>query len=75
MRDSEINREQRRKKASPDMQYRRIISNLAEGGVRRVGEAFRALARVQKGTGKAFPSNEGLCEAKVSSVSPHDPFY
>ena len=53
MRDSEINREQRRKKASPDMQYRRIISNLAEVGV---GEGFRAQARVQKGTGKALGS-------------------
>ena len=37
---------------------------------------------MQKGAGKAIsggpfqvPSNEGLCEAKVSSASPHDPFY
>ena len=34
----------------------RIISNLAEGGVGGVGEAFRAQARVQKETGKALGS-------------------
>jgi len=33
-----------------------IISNLAEGGVGRVGEAFRVQARVQKGAGKALGS-------------------
>jgi len=36
--------------------YLRIISNLAEGGVGGVGEAFRAQARVQKETGKALGS-------------------
>jgi len=34
----------------------RIISNLAEGGVGGVGEAFRAQAWVQKGAGKALGS-------------------
>jgi len=36
--------------------YSLIISNLAEGGVGGVGDAFRAQARVQKGVGKALGS-------------------
>jgi len=58
------------------MYDRRINSNLAEGGVEGVGEAFGAQARVQKGAGKALGTEiaEGgfwralweLCEAKVS---------
>ena len=34
----------------------RIISNLAEGGLGVVGEAFQAQARVQKGAGKVLGS-------------------
>jgi len=68
--------------------YSRIFSNLAEGGV---GEAFWAQARVQKRAGKALGTEiaEGgfwraflgsfirgvVCVEKISSASPHDPFY